>query len=349
MSEPTIWDEIMRSPLDPDPDEDRGHLTMLVPIALAAVIGVASGFVIGSNGEPPPTTAALVTTTTAPPPEPDPVLPDGYVAADGVGLKAVAVYATDEDLYVVVNTATRSDLDREETNEFHIAEWVLAGDGIEMSARRALQSRFTPGVRVVHFEGINSLPASAPELQVRRATEMTVRSGCSGCGAVSVDMAEGEMVLDSLELPLTIEAPLLIPVGTGITLSIDALQIAEEWGHLEWHVIDDNDARLRPTITIEFAGTDDPGTDDVDPTQLIPPRLIGPNPQNPISANPDPFSRHGVSRLDRVGEILTVDNQPEQIVLRWSVEWQHPVGDAITIPLDGLTDLGSLSRFSSNS
>jgi hypothetical protein len=184
---------------------------------------------------------------------------------------------------------------------------------------------------------------SVPELLVRRATEMTVRDGCNGCGAVSVDLAEGELPLEGLNLPLTVDTPLVIPVGMGITLSVDALQIAEEWGYLEWHVIDDNEARLRVTATIEFVGTDDPGTEDVDPTRLVSSHLVGLNPQNPISSDADPFARHGSQRLDRVGEILTEDNRPEQIVLRWSVEWQHPVGDPITIPLEDLTDLGSLS------
>jgi hypothetical protein len=344
MSESTIWDEIMRSPLDPDPNEEGRRLGTLVPIALAAVVGLLVGFSVGNGEDPPPTTVAqLTTSTTAPPPaDPDPVVPAGYVEADGVGLKAIATFATDTDLYIIVNTAVRSDLDRVDTNEFHVAEWTLSGDGIELAATRALTSDFSPGMRIVHFEGINALPASAPELRARRATEMTVRAGCNGCGAVSVDMAEGETLLEGLDLPLILDSPLIIPVRTGIALSVDSLQVADEWGFLEWHVIDDNDARLRVAATIEFVGTDDPGTDDADPTRLVSSHLVGVNPQNPISSNPNPFARRGSERLDRVGEILTEDNRPEQIVLRWSVEWQHPVGEAITIPLEELTDLGSL-------
>ena len=343
MSEANIWDEIMRSPLDPDPDEPERRLGALGLIPLAAAMGIVVGFLVGNGEDPPPPSAAPMTTTTAAPAAPDPVVPRGYVETEGVGLKAVAVFSTDDDLYLVVNTAIRNDLDRTDTNEFHVAEWVLVGDGIELSARRALQSSFSPGVRLVHFEGITELPVSLPRLLARKATEMTVRAGCNGCGAVSVDLAEGELLLDGLELPLTVETPLLIPVGTGITLSIDALQVAEEWGHLEWHVIDDNDARLRVSATIEFAGTDDPGTDDVDPTLLVPPHLVGVNPQNPVSSNAGPFARHGVVRLDRLGEILTADNQPEQIVLRWSIVWQHPVGEPSEIPLVDINDLGALS------
>lgn len=344
MSEPDIWEEIMRSPLDPDPDEEGGRFWAFLPIVLAAAVGLLAGFVAGNGGDPPPTTVAQVTTTTsAPPPDdPDPVVPAGYTEVDGIGIKPIATFATDSDLYVIVNTAARSDLDRLETNELHIAEWVLAGDGIELAAARALHSNHSPGMRVVHFEGVNALPVSAPKLLARRATEMTVRTGCHGCGAFSVDMAEGEVLLEGLELPLTIEPPLFIPVGTGITLSIDLLQIADEWGFLEWHVVEENDARLRVAATIEFVGTDDPGTDDVDPTLLVPSHLIGLNPQNPISSTPGPFARHGSARLDRVGEVLTEENQPEEIVLQWSVEWQHPVGDPITIPLENATDLGSL-------
>lgn len=340
-----VWNEIMKSPLDPDPDEERGLLTWLVPVGVAIVIGLGIGALVGRGETTTTSTLAApstttTTTTTVPPPEP--IVPAGYSEAAGIGLKAVAVFNRGDDLFVVVNSAVRSDLDRVVTDEFHVAEWILAGDGVERTAASAVRSDFAPGVRLVEFPNVGALPVSAPELRVRKATEMVVRSGCNGCGATSVDASEGELMIEGLPLPYTMTEPLLIPVGTGINLAIDQLEITEEWAFMRWRIIDDNDARVRIRPRIIFEGTDDPATDDVDPTQLVPASLRGPNQQNPLRSNPDPFTREGTIGLDRVGEIMSAENAPETIVLVWDVESQHPVGDPIVIPLAGIADLGSI-------
>ena len=339
-----VWDELMRSPLDPDPDESSGWLDALVPIALAIMFGLGLGLVL-TNGSADSTTTLAVqpstTSTTAPLP-PEPIVPAGYAEAGDIGLKALATFNRGDDLYLIVNSSTRSDLDRVETNEFHVAEWVLAGDGIEVVASRALDAAIAPGVRLVEFPGVNGLPISVPELRVRQATEMVVRTGCNGCGATSVDNATGEIVLDGFDLPYSIAEPVMIPVGTGISVVLDTLEITDEWGFAEWRVVADDDARLRVNLVVTFEGTDDPATEELDPTLLVPLHYFGPSQQNVVAANPEPFARSGSIRLDRAGEIMTEQNRPEQIVLQWDVEWQHPVGDPITLPLDGVIDLGSV-------
>ena len=343
MSADPIWDEIMRSPLDPDPEDRPRWAGLVIPILAAAAAGLALSFLTGSPEQVSETTLAASTTTTTPTiADPDPIIPEGYVEASGVGLKALAVYNSADDLYVVVNSATRSDLDRAETPEFHIAEWVLAGDGIERTASRAVRSDLAPGVRLVEFPGVTSLPASVPRLLVREATEMEVRASCNGCAATSVDMAEGELALDGSVVPYESTEPLLLPVGAGISLSIDELQLSDEWGYAQWRILDQNDARVRVILRVIFVGTDDPATEDVDETQLVPPYLLGPTPQDQVTANPEAFTRDGAVRLDRVGEILSAENQPEELLLRWLVEWQHPVGEPITLPLDDVLDLGEV-------
>ena len=274
---------------------------------------------------------------------PDPIVPSGYAATSGVGLKALAVFNRDDSLYVVVNSATRSDLDRTETNEFHVAEWILSGDGIERTASRAIESDVAPGVRLIEFPGVNALPVSVPELRVRRATEMVVRTGCNGCAAVSVDAADGEVPIDGLPLPYSLPDPIFITAGPGITLSIDVLEITDEWGYAEWHILDQNDARVRLSLVIRFEGTDDAATEEVDPTLLVPGARQGPSQQNPIGGSLDPFTRNGTQGLDRAGEIMSADNQPDAMVLEWNIEWQHPVGDPVTLPLADVADLGSIS------
>ena len=342
MSDETIWHEIMRSPLDPDPEDRPRWASLALPI-VAAFAGLALSFLPGSTEQASETTIATSTTTTAAvTADPDPILPEGYVEASGVGLKALAVYNSDDNLYVVVNSATRSDLDRAETPEFHIAEWVLAGDGIERTARRAVNSDLAPGIRLVEFPGVTALPASVPRLLVREATEMEVRTSCNGCAATSVDMAEGELFLDGTAVPYASSEPLVLPVGAGINISIEELQLADEWGYAKWRILDPNDARVRVILRVVFVGTDDPATENVDETQLVPPYLVGPTLQNQVGANPEAFARDGTVRMDRIGEILSADNQPEGLSLRWLVEWQHPVGDPITLPLDDVLDLGEI-------
>lgn len=105
-------------------------------------------------------------------------------------------------------------------------------------------------------------------------------------------------------------------------------------------MLDTNEARLPTSIRIVFAGTDDPARDDLQPTQLIPQNLFGVSQQNPTAANPDPFTRSGSLLLERSGELISADNSRSSLVLRWTVEWQHPVGEPVTISLAEITDLG---------
>lgn len=89
-----------------------------------------------------------------------------------------------------------------------------------------------------------------------------------------------------------------------------------------------------------LVGTDDPGRDGTNPTRLVPPQFFGVSQQRPASANPDPFVRQDSVSLDRTGELVSTTNQPTSLVLEWSVEWRHPVGDLITLPLADIVDLG---------
>lgn len=337
-----IWEEIMRSPLEPDP-EDTNRWRWL-PVIASVVVGLVVGYALGGSSDPPIQEAAVETPTpaTAAPVKPDPIFPPGYTGTTGVAVRPLASFAGQGNLFLIVSSATRSDLDRTKTSEFHVAEWVLAGEGDESVASRAVHSDFAPGVRLVEFPNHAPLPISGTELQAREATEMVVRSGCNGCAATSVDMAQGEIVLDGAVLPYRNSEPIVVSVGSGISLSIDQLHATGEWGFAAWRLLEESDARARVSLFVVFEGTDDPATDDEDPTMLIPAHEFGPSQQNPVAGNPGPFSKTGLQQLDRVGEILTLDNQPERLVLRWTVEWQHPVGEPLSIAIEDPADLGSL-------
>ncbi len=65
-----------------------------------------------------------------------------------------------------------------------------------------------------------------------------------------------------------------------------------------------------------------------------------PGVSSPSTMNPDIFTLGGSIGLDRRGELLSDQNQPSSLVLEWTAEWQHPVGQPISIPLVDITDLG---------
>ncbi len=344
MSE-SIWEELARSPLDPDPTEESTILAKLVPLGIAVVAGLLLGlFVLGGGDGHAETTTTVVAITTSSTttilPDPDPEVPQGYVDVAGVGITAVAAYSRGGNLYVVVNEATRSDRTPQETGGFHASHWALQGDGIEISAARAIESSLAPGVKVIEFPGVTSLPAADPNLIVRQASEMVVRTGCQGCGASSSNEASGEVALEGLERPYELAEPLMIDVGGAITMSVDHLQFTDDWGYVEWHIIDENDGRVRADIRIIFAGTDDPAVEGTNPTQLIPENRFRASQQNPTMANPQSFTRDGELLLDRVGELISAENVPTMLLLQWTVEWQHPIGEPISLSLADITDHG---------
>jgi len=341
----TIWEELVRSPLDPDPNAPPSRLAPLAPFLLAGIAGLLIGlFLLGNSGESTvattletavsPTTAALV--------EPAPEVPAGYTEVDGVGLQPMLAYSREGNLYIAVSETTRSDLEPGEVPAFHSSDWVLSGDGVEIAASRAIASYLAPGVRVIEFPNVAALPMSVPELIVRRGSEMVVRTSCQGCGAVSADASSGEISLDGLDRPFLLEEPLLIDVGSAITLSVDHLEFTDEWGYVEWHIIDENEARVRADISDVFDGTDEPDFKKLFPTQLIPDFMWDPGMQNPTMSNPQPFTRRGWLVLDRIGEIINDQNSPTSLTLNWAVEWQYPIGEEIMLPLDSITDLGEL-------
>ena len=257
-------------------------------------------------------------------------------------MRALATYGRDGNLYVVMNQAIRSDRNPVEATAFHASDWVLAGDGVEIAATRAIESVLAPGMRTIEFPGVTALPDAEPNLVVRRSSPMVVRTGCQGCGATAVDNAAGEVTLPGIGRPYSLDEPLLISVATGLTLSVDTAEFTDEWGYIEWRVIDENDARVRVDVRIVFDGTGDPESNGENPTALLPTHLFSTSQQNPTPFNPRSFTRSGALQLERVGELINEENQPTAIRLTWVVEWQHAVGERIVLSLDGVTDLGNL-------
>jgi len=220
---------------------------------------------------------------------------------------------------------------------------VLAGDDRTVTATRTIRSPLAPGVETIEFTGVSELPGVGASLIVRRGTEMVVRTGCQGCAAISTHEASGDITLDGLEIPYELDSPMLVDAGSGIVFSIDQLQFTDEWGYAEWHIVGDNEVRLRVQLRVVFEGTDDPELAGTRATQLVPINLIGTSQQSPTTANTEPFTRSGFSLLDRAGELLSNDNSPTSLALSWSIEWLAPVGTPVTLPLSAVVNLGAVS------
>jgi hypothetical protein len=342
-----IWEELMRSPLDPDPGDEVPFSAQLALVALLVVSGFVVGRVIFARSDDVrpadrPVATATTTADTTPAAEPDPIFPDGYVDVDGIGIVPIAVFSRDGNLYVVVNEATRSDQEPADTDGFHDGDWVLAGDERTVTATRAIRSPLAPGVMTIEFTGISELPSVGASLIVRRGTEMAVRAGCQGCAAVSTHEASGDITLDGLEIPYELDSPMLIDAGSGIVFSVDQLEFTDEWGYAEWHIVGDNEQRLRTQLRVVFEGTDDPDVAGTQTTQLVPVNLITTYQQNPTTANTEPFTRSGFSLLDRAGNLLNGDNKPTSLALSWSIEWLAPVGAPVALPLSAVVNLGAV-------
>lgn len=345
MSEP-LWDELLRSPLDPDPNALPSQVPGVVLVVVAAVVGLALGltaFPHDNAADVTPSTATPTTTTTTTLlPDPDPIVSPGYVDVDGLAFRPAVAYVREGNLYLVVSQTTRSDLNATETRAFHAADWTLDLEGRQVVATREITSPMAPGFVTLEFAGESDIPEPSARILVRRASEMVVRTGCQGCAAVSAHEAHGEIVLPSVARPFTLDAPMLIEVGPDITLAIDRLEFTDEWGYGEWHVINENAARIRPELRVTFTGTDDPAIEGTQPTQLIPTHMLGTNQQSPTTANSQPFARSGTVELDRRGELVSEANAPSSLVLEWTVEWIHPLGEPVELTIDGTADLGVL-------
>ncbi len=341
----TLWEELLRSPLDPDREPGRRtpRTAQLATLFILAIVGFMAGRLVFAGRDENASSAlddsSLTTSVTSPPATAGPILPPGFTEIDGVGIAPIATYSRSGNLYVIIAQAVRSDESAPETDAFHAGSWSLSGPGGQVAATRSIETSLAPGIQTLEFPGITTMPADA-RLNVRPGTEMVVPPDCQDCGVASVNEISGDVPLEGTQLPYDLASPLLIDAGSGITVSIDQLEFTGDWGTAAWHVVADGEVGVRLDLVVTFVGTatDDEETD----TSLISTRLTPVNPQNPTVANTQPFSRAGATTFDRIGGLISGENPPTELLLHWDVQWEAPVGASVAVPAAGILDLGAV-------
>ncbi len=328
MGEPR-WDELVRSPLDPDKEEEtRRPISTWVVVLIAAVVGLSVGAVVGhagGSGQPEAVGVSGTSTTVLP------VAPDGYVPVGDTSLGVIGSFGVDGHAYVIVGEAALSSADPGATPAFGAGRWAIVDGDDAIETALEIVDPIAPGMRLLDFP-VDERASDAP-LAVWRGTAVETRDGCNGCGSGSADRTEGEALFEIAGLPTVIPGMGTIELGQGFEVQIGDLTAAEEWGYAEWALTGDTATTARVAVEVTFVGTDDPSAEGDNPTRLVPydraPIQYGVGHQRTAP----PFARGGSIRLTRVGEPIGGGNQPTAIGVSWSVEWIHPVGEPI--PLAG--------------
>ena len=328
------WDELVRSPLEPDTEEaPRSPASAWVVVLIAAIVGFSVGAVVGIDGGSgqPEAVGLSGTATTARPVAPDPVAPSGYVPVGETSLGVIGSFGADEHTYVIVGEAALSSAEPGATPAFGAGRWALVDGDDAIETAVEIVDPIAPGMRLLDFPLDES--ASDGSLVVWQGTAIETRDGCSGCGSWSIDRADGDSLVEVSGLPTVIPGMLTVELGQGLELQIGDLTAAAEWGYTEWVLTGDTAATARVAVEVTFVGTDDPSAAGDNPTRLVPydraPIQYGVG--HPRTA--PPFARAGSIRLTRVGEPIGGDNDPTGLAVSWSVEWIHPVGEPV--PLAG--------------
>ncbi len=315
------YSELLRSPYDPDVQEDPGQDQDLpwVPAVVASILGavavgafVVYSIVAGPTEAEPATTADGTTSTTAAP-TPSEDFPEGFTAlTDQVALAIEAVDADDLVLRLGVVSAVRGDGDPSEVAPPDIAAWTLEGAGAPLPMRAQYTGREALGTVTIEFP-----PVAAPAALTLRARVAT----SSSTESTIIDLAP--------TVPQTV-AGNRIDLGGGRVVVIDELTIGDGWGWIAWSTEGEGTV-AKVDVVVTFVGTDDPATDElVDPTQLVPSHLrpiiqgSGRRPLAPL------YGPSGGGQLIRVGEPLAGQDPPTGI----SVELAVTVPDELSPPVD---------------
>jgi hypothetical protein len=317
------YSELLRSPYDPDPDDQRdpgeGSELPWVPAVVASALGalVVGAFVIYSVVVGPTTPETSTSVPGAAPATPAPVasaeFPVGFTAlTDQVAAAVEAVDAGDATLRLGVATAVRGGTDPSEVVPVDVATWSLEAAGVVAPMRAQYTSKEGLGNVTIEFA-----PIAGPSDLILRARVATSSSS--------------ETVVLDLEptVPQTV-TDYRIDLDGGVVVVIDEITIGDGWGWLAWHAEGDGSvAKVDAAVT--FVGTDDPASEElVDPTTLVPSHLrpviqgSGRQPLAPL------YGATGGGQLIRVGEPLAGQEPPTAI----SVAFTVTIPDGISSPID---------------
>ncbi len=326
-----VWRELLQSPLDDDPPdgrsgEDGGKNPGLRFLAIGLAIGVmvAAGWVLLAGDDAvPETEAAVATTTSEAPGVVVDAFPVGYVeVADGVGARPEVMYVQGSDLYLVVSTAVRSDVDPATVETFKGGEWVVLGGVAPVTASAEFSSAQTLGVVTVRFSAGAIPPGQATSLRLSPATPR-----------VSYDH---EVEYTTEGLPFETSEALRFSADYGdAEVVVDRIAFDANVGVVEWHVDGPDTVRARVDTVVVLPDT--AGGEDDPATRLVSGRLTQTfgfdRPGQPAVGH----SRGEDDVIRRVGNEVETDDEISSVVVLLTISVQDVVrGEPIELPLDGV-------------
>jgi hypothetical protein len=329
-----VWRELLRSPFDDDPPPQRsadggskGPRVRFAAIGLAIGVLLAGGWLLLAGDDADPEMEAVVTTTTSAPPEVAAEgFPIGYVEVDeGLGARPELMYVQGSDLYVVLSTAVRSDVDPGSAETFKGGEWVVTGGAAPVTATAEVSNAHSLGVVTVRFSAGGAPPSQVSSLLLTPATPRVTY--------------EHELEYPTDGLPFETTEALRFGVDYGdAEIVVDRIAVDANVGVVDWHVVGPDTVRARVDVVVILPDT--AGGEDDPATRLVSERSARPfpidRPQEPSVGH----SRGASEVIRRVNEEVEDDDEIASVVVRLTISVQDVVaGEPIEIPLEGVRTL----------
>jgi hypothetical protein len=255
--------ELLSSPLDdyepPDtPEERRARRPAPWGMLLAIVLGAAV-VLVGYRIADAPTDAETPATTTVPPTSVAPEFggdefPPGFTAVDGdVAVKVVRTGRSGDHFTVTMTSAVARGLDASASTPFTGGRWAaVLRDGSSVAAQGQVVDPATPGVVTALFDPEQVTPDTIASL---RLSERWFHQ--------SVQVVQ-ELAVEG-DLPWTLPERELLDLGDGAQLIVDAMELTETGGVVEWSLAGPNALGV---VTLEIALEE--GFFDGQPRMMIP-------------------------------------------------------------------------------
>ncbi len=331
--------EILRSPLDEMP-EPRFRSHEVLAVAIALMLGIATGWIAGAPDDPVAVATTITTTTTTPAELPD--LPPGFVDTGlGGGASVSWIYTRGSDLLVGVAIAAPVDAPPTDVGATGLGDnrrgmgiWTVHMSGGErVDHTREMFDATAPGIVTVEFAGLG-----APSGDVRSLTLRPVVG--TGSRNHNVNMPIGDLPARLTTIAPLEATELVEQTATGVERSnltwvtIDRLTIDWTNATAEWTLDDPGSVRAMLDMAVTLEG------ETTNPVSLV--AVSGGAAFLQREAAPVSPTRSGVTMLKKQPGTGQADYEPESAEIAITISWLRYGPDAIEIPLEAAILLDSL-------
>ena len=329
-----VWRELLQSPFDEDSSNGsddgggNGRGIRFAAIGLATGVLLAGGWLWLTDDGADVEAGAVITTSTTEVPE---AVIEGYSVGyvevgDGLGARPELMYVQGSDLYVVLSTMVRSDVDPAAAETFKGGEWTVMGGAAPVVATAELSNPRSLGVVTVRFSAGAVPPGQATSLLLSPAAPRLTYDH------------ELEYRTDGLPFE-TIEAVRFGVDYGDAAIVVDRIAFDANAGVVDWHVVGPDTVRARVEAVVILpdtaGGEDDPATQLVSEGAARPFRAEVPH--EPALGH----SRGAVEVIRRVGNEVEAEDVISSVVVLLTISVQDVVsGEPIEIPLDGVVIAG---------